>query len=61
MSNFSSGFAEFKNTEKRVVELVDYIDKALTTGTLDLLSSQKLRGRMQFADSQLFGRIGLYA
>lgn len=58
MSNFSCGFAEFKNTEKRVVELVDYIDKALTTGTLDLLSSQKLRGRMQFADSQLFGRIG---
>lgn len=40
------------------MELVDYIDKALTTGTLDLLSSQKLRGRMQFADSRLFGRIG---
>jgi len=42
MSNFSSGFAEFKNTEKRVVELVDYIDKALTTGTLDLLSGKGL-------------------
>ena len=34
------------------------MDKALEIGELDLLSSQKLRGRMQFADSQLFGRIG---
>ena len=58
LANMANGFVEFKNTQKRVTELVDYIDKALAAGKMDLLTSQKLRGRMQFADSQLFGRIG---
>ena len=58
LTNFSQGFAEFKNTSKRVLELCGYIDKALTDGKLTLLDSQKLRGRMQFADGQLFGRLG---
>ena len=58
LTNFSQGFVEFKNTSKRVLELCGYIDKALTEGELKLLDSQKLRGRMQFADGQLFGRLG---
>ena len=58
LTNFSQGFVEFKNTSKRVLELCGYIDKALTDGELKLLDSQKLRGRMQFADGQLFGRLG---
>ena len=28
------------------------------SGAMSLLESQRLRGRMQFADGQLFGRIG---
>ena len=58
LTNFSQGFVEFKNTSKRVLELCGYIDRALTDGELKLLDSQKLRGRMQFADGQLFGRLG---
>ena len=58
LENFTSGFVEFKNTPKRVCELVDCIDNFIKAESMDLLSSQKLRGRMQFADSQLFGRIG---
>ena len=58
LTNFAQGFVEFKNTSKRVLELCGYIDKALTDGELKLLDSQKLRGRMQFADGQLFGRLG---
>ena len=55
LENVTSGFVEFKNTPKRVCELVDYIDNVIKVGSMDLLSSQKLRGRMQLADSQLFG------
>ena len=36
-----SGFVEFKNTSKRVLELCGYIDRALTDGELKLLDSQK--------------------
>ena len=58
LANFSNGFAEFKNTDKRITELCGYIDKALSDNALTLLDAQKLRGRMQFADGQLFGRLG---
>ena len=58
LENLSNGFAEFKNTDRRVAELCGYIDKALSDNALTLLDAQKLRGRMQFADGQLFGRLG---
>ena len=58
LANFANGFAEFKNTDKRITELCGYIDKALSDNALTLLDAQKLRGRMQFADGQLFGRLG---
>ena len=53
----SDGCIEFSNTEKRVAELVEAIDDIVAKGAMDLKQSQKLRGRMQFADSQIFGRV----
>ena len=52
------GRVSFINTEKRVKELCDTIGDIINKGRLTLLESQKLRGRMQFADGQVFGRLG---
>ena len=58
LENFSAGFVEFCNTSKRSNELSDAIQGFIDSGAMSLLESQRLRGRMQFADGQLFGRIG---
>ena len=58
LSGFSKGFINFSNTQKRVEELSAAMSLMLNKGTMTVLESQKLRGRMQFADSQLFGRAG---
>ena len=58
LENFSAGFVEFCNTSKRSDELSNAIQGFIDSGTMSLLESQRLRGRMQFADGQLFGRIG---
>ena len=52
------GKVSFVNTEKRVKELSGAIGEIIKKGKLTLLESQKLRGRMQFADGQVFGRLG---
>ena len=44
------------NTEKRKMEVLSDIDKALTQGFLDPSTSERLRGRLQFASCQVFGR-----
>ena len=44
------------NTEKRKMEVFSDIDKALTQGFLDPSTSERLRGRLQFASCQIFGR-----
>ena len=44
------------NTEERVLELVGEIDDALISNMLPRSEGEKLRGRLQFASSQLFGR-----
>ena len=46
------------NTEKRVAELSEAIRSVVASGVLQKLDAQKLRGRMQFAEGQLFGRTG---
>lgn len=46
------------NTETRKQELTAELHNVLECGRLTKLEAQKLRGRMQFADSQLFGRVG---
>ena len=52
------GLFKFTNTAKRSMELVDTINALLTKGSMTTLEAQRLRGRMQFMDGQLFGRLG---
>ena len=44
------------NTEERIQELVSEIDDALSLSVLPRSEGEKLRGRLQFASSQLFGK-----
>ena len=46
----------FDNTAKRKVELCEEKDSILADATLKQPHALKLRGRMQFADGQLFGQ-----
>ena len=52
------GQINFINTEKRIKELSEAIIGIIEKGRMTVLESQKLRGRMQFADGQIFGRLG---
>ena len=52
------GKVNFINTEKRIKELSDTIGDLIGKGRMTVLEAQKLRGRMQFADGQVFGRLG---
>ena len=58
LSSFSRGFIEFSNTDKRKDDLKCLVASILDTGTLSQAEALKLRGRLQFADGQLFGRLG---
>ena len=44
------------NTEERVEELTKELDKAIRSKALSRSDGEKLRGRLQFASSQVFGR-----
>ena len=46
------------NTPNRVTELCSDIQEVLDSKTLSAKQTQRLRGRMQFPESQLFGRTG---
>ena len=50
------GMFKMENTLKRVNELVQSLDAVLTCGKLSYGECEKLRGRLQFASGQLFGR-----
>eukprot|EP00435_Cladocopium_sp_Y103_P052490 s2135_g16.t1 len=52
------GVCEITNTESRVHELETEIDRVVNLGYITQSEAQRLRGRMQFAESQLFGRTG---
>ena len=52
------GRASICNTAGRVEELCADLESVLQEGTLNCKQAQRLRGRMQFADAQLFGRTG---
>ena len=58
LRNYNKGFVEFGNTERRVTELVGSIQRILEADRLSLQDAQRLRGRMQFSDGQIFGRLG---
>jgi hypothetical protein len=52
------GSASICNTMSRVTELCADLETVLKEGRLNSQDAQRLRGRMQFADAQLFGRTG---
>ena len=58
LSGAARGSVEFANTAKRKAELSSTISGLLSKGTMSVNEAQKLRGRMQFMDGQLFGRLG---
>ena len=51
-----SGVVSFANTEKRTRELLDTISRILSAGRLRKQDALVLRGRMQFAKAQMWGR-----
>ena len=56
LSTWDKGVVLFRNTQKRIKELCTTIDTALETGVLSSPDALALRGRMQFAKSQIWGR-----
>ena len=52
------GKAFVKNTESRVKELCSDLNEVLHSRNLSAKNAQRLRGRMQFAEAQIFGRTG---
>ena len=55
---YLEGGVHFSNTEKRIGELSTSVSAVVTAGTLSHKDALKLKGRLQFADGQLFGRLG---
>lgn len=51
-----AGIFEVRNTQARAEELTQTITSVLTQGFLSRVDGEKLRGRLQFASNQLFGR-----
>ena len=58
LSGFERGFMEFSNTDRRKADLKELVLTIVETGMLSHADALKLRGRLQFADGQLFGRLG---
>jgi hypothetical protein len=56
LSCWKNGRTRFANIQKKIDELVGTIDKILRTGKLTPPEALSLRGRMQFAHLQLWGR-----
>eukprot|EP00435_Cladocopium_sp_Y103_P070794 s702_g36.t1 len=58
LSQSKLGVCKITNTAARVEELQGEIQRILEKGWISQIEAQKLRGRMQFADSQIYGRTG---
>lgn len=58
LSKSGEGVCLVYNTESRVQEISAEIHRILEQGQISQIEAQKLRGRMQFAESQLYGRTG---
>ena len=56
LEDWQNGKASFRNTAKRVDELVKTITDILECGSMTSQVALSLRGRMQFAKSQIWGR-----
>ena len=53
-----TGVCKVTNTASRIEEISFEIQRVLEQGAIIQLDVQKLRGRMQFAESQIYGRTG---
>lgn len=58
LKDSAAGCARVHNTQKRIDEVCAEIDEVITAGKLTMKAAQKLRGRMQFADAQVWGKNG---
>eukprot|EP00435_Cladocopium_sp_Y103_P060970 s205_g22.t1 len=56
LSEVRLGVAALANTQERVAELVADLEQVLLSGTLSRKDGERLRGRLQFASGQIFGR-----
>ena len=53
-----SGVLKVRNTEKRREELTSLIQGFLASGVMTQKEARQIRGRLQFAQAQFFGRLG---
>ena len=58
LKDSNAGICYVMNTTSRVEELSAEIHRLIEQGTVTQLEAQRLRGRMQFAESQIYGRTG---
>ena len=58
LSESECGICKVANTEKRIDELRTALLEVVGAGKIAKVAAQKLRGRMQFAEGQMFGRTG---
>ena len=61
LSDSCAGMISVANTEKRRAEIAAMIDNYLESGTLQFKEGQILRGKMGFAQGQIFGLASKYA
>lgn len=58
LSKSSQGVSFVSNTESRVDEVTAALSHAISKRTLTQAEARRMKGRMQFAEAQLFGRVG---
>ena len=58
LSLSKNGICQVTNTASRVEEISAEICRLIEQGHVTQIEAQKLRGRMQFAESQIYGRTG---
>ena len=58
LSNSSQFECKVANTDSRIEEIAAEVQRLIGSGSITQINAQKLRGRMQFAESQIFGRTG---
>ena len=61
LSSAAKGWAVMKNTDCRRSELVECLEAILKRGHISRSEVDKVRGRLQFASGQLFGRLSRHA
>ena len=58
LESFARGKVFFSNTEKRRLEFINLITDNLKQSQISQKQGQILRGKLQFANSQMYGRLG---